>query len=280
MLVFRSVASTVATALLTATLAVQGVTLAQGPAAAPSRVPVLAELFTSEGCSSCPAADDLLRRLIEEQPVEGVEVIAISEHVDYWDRLGWKDSFSSNVFTKRQEEYGRALRRNPIYTPQLVVDGRMEVIGSEWPDVRRTLLEAARAPRASVVVTAEASPSTPTATVTVAVRDIPGPAHQDAVDVFVAIVENALTTEVLRGENAKRQLHHSAVARSLIKVGSLAKSETAGEFSQAVPLERDWKLGQLRAIAFLQRKANRQVLGAGTARIREISGWSSCPFLP
>jgi hypothetical protein len=266
---WRSVAWTVAAvSLVTAALAVAPDTRAQERSAATSRVPVLAELFTSEGCSSCPAADDLLRRLLEEQPVEGVEVIAISEHVDYWDRLGWKDSFSSNIFTRRQEEYGRALRRNPIYTPQLVVDGRLEVIGSEWPDVRRTLLEAARAPRASVVVTAEADPSTPASTVTVAVRDIPGPARRDDLDVFVAVVENGLTTAVLRGENAKKQLHHSAVARSLIKVGSLAKSETAGEFSQAVPLEREWKRGQLRAVAFLQHRGSRQVLGAGTTPIR------------
>jgi hypothetical protein len=127
---------------------------------------------------------------------------------------------------------------------------------------------AARAPRASVVVKAEATPSAPAATVSVAVRDIPGKARHGDADVFVAIVESGLTTEVLRGENARKQLHHSAVARSLIKVGSLGQAETAGEFSQAVPLERDWKLGQLRAIAFLQQRNNRQVLGAGTTPIR------------
>src|SRR5262245_5153387 len=235
---------------------------AQQPPARAQRVPVLAELFTSEGCSSCPPADDLLRRLVDEQPVEGVEVIALSEHVDYWDRLGWKDSFSSSEFTRRQQEYGQAMRLEPIYTPQLIVDGKTQAIGSEWPDVRKALTEAARAPRAAIAVTAEAKPSSPAATIAVVVRDLPVEAARSGIDVFVAVVEDNLTTEVLRGENARKQLHHSAVTRSLTKIGSLGKTETAGEFSQAVSLDRSWKPEQLRAIAFVQDQRSRHILGA------------------
>jgi hypothetical protein len=246
--------------------AVEPIGAQSGEKAGQRGIPVLAELFTSEGCSSCPPADDLLSRLMEDQPVPGVEVIALSEHVDYWDRLGWKDPFSSKDFTRRQNQYAQALRRNDIYTPQLVVDGRMAVIGSDWSQVRPALVEAARAPRATVEVTAVAQDAAGSASVTIVVRDLPDPTGN--VDVVVAIVEDGLTTNVLRGENARKMLRHSAVARSLAKIGTLKTGQGSGEFSQTVICDRAWRTERLRVVAFVQDSRTRRVLGAGTADIR------------
>ena len=94
-------------------------------------VPILVELFTSEGCSSCPPADTLLTRLAAEKIVGGAQVVALAFHVDYWDRLGWKDRFSSAAFTERQHRYAAAWQTDRIYTPQAVVDGRVEFVGTD-----------------------------------------------------------------------------------------------------------------------------------------------------
>lgn len=98
-------------------------------AVAPSIVVV--ELFTSEGCSSGPPADTLLQRLADASPVEGVQIVALGEHVDYWDQQGWKDRFSSVALTNRQRVYAQALNTESIYTPQMIVDGRAEFVGSD-----------------------------------------------------------------------------------------------------------------------------------------------------
>src|SRR6266849_8847091 len=117
---------------------------------------VVAELFTSEGCSSCPPADAVLSQLAHRQPVAGVEVLALGEHVDYWDRLGWRDPFSSAAFSARQSNYdARVFHANQVYTPQLVIDGWLERVGSNARAVQGAIERSAMSPKAAVSVTAQ-----------------------------------------------------------------------------------------------------------------------------
>src|SRR5947207_2489410 len=122
------------------------------PAPAPAPVPVVVELFTSEGCSSCPPADSLLSKLANEQPVPGVQVIALGMHVTYWDQLGWKDSASLSLATERQRSYSRVFGEDRVYTPQAVIDGRDELVGSDERGVREAIAKAAKEPHARLVV--------------------------------------------------------------------------------------------------------------------------------
>src|SRR5438105_3206681 len=126
------------------------------------RAPVVVELFTSEGCSSCPPADALLARLAEEPLAGNVQLIALEEHVDYWNDLGWADPFSSRDWTSRQYVYSEALGNGNPYTPQMVVDGAVEFVGSQKQKARQAILEAAG--KTKIPVTLEQSNSNGTGT--------------------------------------------------------------------------------------------------------------------
>ena len=181
------------------------------------RVPVLAELFTSEGCSSCPPADALLMKLDKMQPVAGAQIIVLSEHVDYWNDLGWSDRFSSPQFTQRQEMYTHALIAES-YTPQMVIDGRKEVLGSDERAIQSAVAKAAARPKLPVrIVSAKRDDNQ--AVVSIAVGAASGKA-----DVWVAIADDRDQSSVKNGENKGRTLNHVAVVRSLGKVGTVTKA--------------------------------------------------------
>ena len=221
------------------------------------RVPVVVELFTSEGCSSCPAADAALRELAKAQSVPGVEVIALGEHVDYWNRLGWKDAFSSPVYTARQRQYATGFGTGS-YTPQAVVSGRYEFVGSRTGELAATVTKAAKVPQALLSV------ATSGTTAQVRVRSVP--AGTPATEVLLAITESGLASQIGRGENAGRLLQHAAVVRQLLPLGWVGADGTFAA-NPALALNASWKRPNLRAVALVQEVASRRIVGAATCAI-------------
>ena len=228
----------------------EGVALAQAP---PAGTPVLVELFTSEGCSSCPPADRLLARLAAEQSVPGARVVPVSFHVDYWDRLGWKDAYSSAAFTERQGAYAARLgNAGRVYTPQMIVDGRKELVGSDERAARRAIEAAAKEPAALVRVVPDGDGE-----FRVTAVGASGPA-----DVLLAVTEDPPASDVTRGENAGRKLTHVAVARELRILGAVdERGRFDGRARVAPPPPA---LGPRRVIAFAQDRASGRVLGVST----------------
>ncbi len=220
----------------------------------PARNPVLVELFTSEGCSSCPPADALLIKLKEAQPIAGVMVIALEEHVDYWDRQGWRDPFSSAEFTARQRRYGEWLHIDSPYTPEMFVDGQSEFSGS---DARRALSELAKAGRTAKIPVRLTMRERSADLVSLAVAVEAGSSG----DVLLAITESGLATDVARGENAGHNLKHSAVVRKLISIGKLKSGRTFSA-DPVVKLAPEWKPENLGAVVYVQDRSSGKVLGA------------------
>lgn len=235
------------------------------------RVPVLAELFTSEGCSSCPPADAVLMNLLETQPVSGVEIIGLSEHVDYWDRLGWRDPFSSADFSARQSDYAaRVFHTGTIYTPQLVIGGSEQLVGSDSAAIVKAIARAAQPPLAIVVIATPDGTSVPgsgsSAVITASLVD----KRTGAADfeVMAAIAEDGLKSEVRRGENAGRQLDHSAVVRRLTRIGVLSEQAPALSLEWPLTLDPAWTYDHLRVVVFVQNRTTRAVLGASMLSLR------------
>jgi hypothetical protein len=232
-------------------------------------VPVIVELFTSEGCSSCPPADALLVRLEKEQPVPGAEILALEEHVDYWNDLGWADPFSSRGFTERQQRYSESLGSGGAYTPQMVVDGQYEFVGSRSDEARETIATAATRVRAQVTIARTVGDSEGRADWVVDVHSL-APASGDTPEVWLAVTETRLHSNVERGENAGRDLGHAAVVRQLIKLGVAdGRSEEAFSGTTRINFRPDWEKENLRVVAFVQEKNSRHILGAASRKVAE-----------
>ena len=213
-------------------------------------IPVVVELFTSEGCSSCPPADQLLGELRKIAVRDNAELILLGEHVDYWNQLGWNDRFSSSEFSDRQSRYSVRFHLASVYTPQMVIDGRSEIVGNDGPGVLKSIATAAQQPKsAKVDVT-----WTPQGTLAIHVSRL----DAVAAHVMMAITEDDLTTNVGRGENSGKVLRHTAVVRRLVALGKTSAEGFSD--SVTVSLDRKWASDKLRVAVWVENKTG--ILGA------------------
>ncbi len=230
-----------------------------------ARVPVVVELFTSEGCSSCPPADVVLQELERAQPIAGAEIIPLSLHVDYWNYIGWADPFSAAAFSQRQNGYAEAFARGRIYTPQMVVDGRAEFVGSNEDRAQNAIREALKQPKATVSLQRQEEKSGGL-NLSVKVEKIPALSSGDTAEIVLAVTETGLQSSVSRGENSGRRLTHTAVTRQLSIIGN-----SDGKDFQATPtvnFNKSWQRANLRAVVLVQERQSRRILGAATVSLK------------
>src|SRR5947209_6181589 len=236
------IAAVVVLAILTLTM--HGAPPKLGPA------PVVVELFTSQGCSSCPPADALIHDIANDPAMHG-RVIPLAFHVDYWDSLGWRDPFSSAEWTQRQARYARTMHLSSVYTPQAVVNGTREFVGSNRSALSAALEKASNEkPRGEVTLTGRREGNSLIANIhaNIAATD----------DLMLAIIEDGVTTKIEHGENAGRTITNDAVVRKLVRVA-------AGQRTVTVPIDAEWR--EVSAVAFVQERATLAIGAAAFARI-------------
>jgi hypothetical protein len=207
------------------------------------------ELFTSEGCSSCPAADETVARLLSKN-MENVYILAY--HVDYWNRLGWKDPFSKAEYSQRQSQYATKFELNSVYTPQVIVNGSAEFVGSDEDKLKNTVENNLAKPGGQVI----ALSATKSNNLVSVNYDING---SEAVLLNLALVQPEATISVKRGENGGRMLHHVNIVRALKTV------DAKGKGSVTLDIPDELKGVTLQLIAYTQSKKNFEILGAEKA---------------
>jgi hypothetical protein len=230
-----------------------------------TRSPVLIELFTSEGCSDCPPADRLLEKLDRTQPVGNADLIVLSEHVDYWDDIGWKDPYSSHEYSDRQAAYAKQLHLHTVYTPQMVVDGYTEFVGSDERRAINAAQNAAKAEKVPVAISSVHIDGNHGVIAHVEVGPLAPTAGTKSARVLIALADDSDQSSVRAGENAGRLLKHVAVLRSLTQVGTVDLSD---------PFSKDVRVSaananpeNLRVVAIVQEMAAGRVLGVGSTHL-------------
>jgi hypothetical protein len=224
---------------------------------------VVAELFTSEGCSSCPPADALLAELDRRKTLAGVPVIALSEHVDYWNHDGWHDPFSSELWTERQNGYNARFRLDSVYTPQMVIDGTQQVNGSNGGQVAHAIETAAAQPGKLQIEITDAAWNNDVLRATISVSD-QSPQTAKGTTLYAVLADDEDTSSVSRGENSGHTLKHVSVVRVMQKVSSLH-----GPYSGPVEIKLPHGVtrSKMRLIVFAQKGQNGQIFGAAQREV-------------
>ena len=229
------------------------------PSAAGSPAVTVVELFTSQGCSSCPPADRLLSEIAGHQ---AGRVIPLAYHVDYWNRLGWTDPFSSAEWSRRQQAYAAAFHSEQVYTPQAVINGATEVVGSNSSAVDRAIGTASRESN-SYSVTLAVHPQSDGVRLNVS-TGARSPVTRPALQVLVAVAESGISTNVKRGENSGRELQNDHIVRRLVPVGTTRNGEKF-EGSVLIKILPEWNRRNLEFVALLQDPQSMHIYGAAEA---------------
>jgi hypothetical protein len=224
---------------------------------------VLVELFTSEGCSSCPPADALLRQLNGKSISSGQLIVGISEHVTYWNSLGWTDPFSASAYTDRQNSYGSRFHLDSVYTPQIVVNGEQQVLGSDSNAVLRAVRETDHPGQLAVHIISTAV----TGGSLVVTYSINGSASGHSADLFAVLVDDVVQSNVKRGENSGRNLVHVSVARSITRIATV-KDFPAAETTARLPLGADPHSSARHLVLFAQSAHLGPVLSVDTVALQ------------
>jgi len=227
-----------------------------------ARTPLLVELFTSEGCSSCPPADKFLQTL-DAQPVPRADMIVLSEHVDYWNHIGWKDPYSASFYSQRQSAYAKRFGLDSVYTPQMVVDGTSEFVGSNSSQADKAFQRALRVPKLPLHLSSISADASNTLHAHLETETLDSSFGSREADVYVAVALNRAESQVSAGENSGHRLAHVAVVKSLTKIGPLKQGQVLAQDVQ-LKLEPGSDLRNLRLIAFVQEPRQGRVLGAAS----------------
>lgn len=221
-----------------------------------SKKAILVELFTSEGCSSCPPADRVLIAL-QKQPLDGIEIITLSEHVTYWNYLGWGDPFSQEIFSERQRQYASKIRGSSVYTPQMVIDGKIQLVGSNYQKALAEIKQAAHTSKDRIEFEILEQPSQQLKLNGTATTE------QKQSSCIAAVVEDGLISQVRSGENSGERLPHNSVVREWLELGN-SSAQKPLHFERHVPVKKSWNLKNMRIVLFLQTPAGEITTAATT----------------